>query len=601
MNINLFKSLRGLLRRWYRRNFYKKLKVIEHGFDLFQEFADIYNDTINDIETADLFFKDFMEQTEGKVIVDFLDTDNWDCIRKIDVDKRNGLVWLYWQIPSANPIVEKMRHMVFPLGYYGMCLKFDNVRFVKGKRNMCIGIIVNGYTIREKNVKGFAKNGGWIVSSMDSASSFFSTCVVRERSGVSQYWRFMTTPISSFWIIPKRINIHPQDSEKLLYMFGVEKCEKELKVALDKTRRVHKLGKEEQRKEIKTAAHDMRTIAESLFKLILCFHQEKYQYKISNYDDLTLGHLTSPLKKTIYKNDIEQSLIDEIPRLANDMSHDSGNPIDVKNLDTLFKDITYFVSDFKSRIIQKGHEVTAIHSDKPSPHDYVKTNYKSFCFIDEINEIVRKKNGKISFKIKPQIGTFVAINLLEENGEEVLCNDGYIRNTKEVGIEILKVWDRNEVIELLDKMYQKVIMICDSNGYDTESYSLGISFEGELKKEDAPSHLFTESEIETLMRNADDEYNNKLVIDEDGYAHIIQNPQQGLLYPVAQETWNAGNMYVGKKSSLLDLHDSYVLCMHLWLAYIETGRHMYDDYYVTDDGLDKVIEKVKCYYSNGRL
>ena len=599
MSINWFRHIRGLIRRWYRKNFHKDWKVVEHGLDFFQEFADIYNDTINDLETAERFFKDFMEQTNGWVIVDFLDTDNWDCIRKVEVDKQNGLIWFYWQIPSGDPLEEKMRKMVFPFGYYGMCLKFDNIRFLKGKRNRCFGIIVNGYTIRERNIKGFTKNGGWEIKGMDATSSFFSTSVVREKDGVFQHWRFMNTPISSFWIIPKQLNVHPQDSEKLLYIHGVEKCEKNLKLALEKTKGVDKLGKEEQRKEIKTAAHDMRTVAESLFKLIMCFHQEKYQYKVSNYDDLMLHNLTGPLKKTIYKQDFEQNRIDEIPRLANDLSHDSGNPVDFRNLGTLYTDITFFVSDFKSRIMRKGHEVTVIHSDKPSPHDFVKANYRRFCFIDEINENVHKTNGKISFKIKTQIGTFV--NLFGKNGEEVLCCDGYIRNTKEAGIDILKVWDRNEVIALLDKMYQKVIAICDANGYDTEAYSLGISFEVRLKKEGTPSHLFTEKEIEELMRNADDNNFNKLVIDEDGYAHIIQNPKQGFLYPVSQETWDAGNMYVGKNSNLSDLHDSYVLCMHLWLAYLETGQYMYDDYYVSDNGLDKIIEKVKKYYSNGRV
>lgn len=596
MNIRYFRRIEGLIRRWYRKNFHKNWEVVEHGLDFFQEFADIYGDTINDIETADLFFKDFMGQTGGWVIVDFLDSDNWDCIRKVDVDKQNGLIWFYWQIPSGDPLEEEMRKMVFPFGYYGMCLKFDNIRFLKGKRNRCFGIIVNGYTIRERNIKGFTKNGGWEIKGMDATSSFFSTSVVREKDGVFQHWRFMNTPISSFWIIPKQLNVHPQDSEKLLYIHGVEKCEKNLKLALEKTKGVDKLGKEEQRKEIKTAAHDMRTVAESLFKLIMCFHQEKYQYKVSNYDDLMLHNLTGPLKKTIYKQDFEQNRIDEIPRLANDLSHDSGNPVDFRNLGTLYTDITFFVSDFKSRIMRKGHEVTVIHSDKPSPHDFVKANYRRFCFIDEINENVHKTNGKISFKIKTQIGTFV--NLFGKNGEEVLCCDGYIRNTKEAGIDILKVWDRNEVIALLDKMYQKVIAICDANGYDTEAYSLGISFKARLKKEGTPSHLFTENEIEDLMRNADDENNNQLVIDEDGYAHIIQGFKQGILYPVSQETWCAGNMYVGKDSNLSDLHDSYVLCMNLWLNYLETGRHMYDDYYISDAGLDKIIEKVKMYYSN---
>lgn len=599
MSLNLFRHYKGLIRRWYRKNFHKEWEVVEHGLYFFQEFADIYNDSINDIETADLFFNDFMGQTGGWVIVDFLDSDNWDCIRKVDVDKQNGLIWFYWQIPSGDPLEEKMRKMVFPFGYYGMCLKFDNIRFLKGKRNRCFGIIVNGYTIRERNIKGFTKNGGWEIKGMDATSSFFSTSVVREKDGVFQHWRFMNTPISSFWIIPKCLNVHPQDSEMLLYMYGVEMCENNLKIAYNKAKKMDKASKEEQRTEIKASAHDMRTVAESLFKLIVCFYQKElpqkgYNYKVRDYNLSTLGDLEDPLKKTLFKDDIERSRINEITTIANDLSHDSGNPVYFEDLITLFNDITYFIKDFKSRIMQKWHEITVIHSDKPSPRDFVKANYRRFCFIDEINENVHKTNGKISFKIKTQIGTFV--NLFGNNGEEVLCCDGYIRNTKEAGIDILKVWDRSEVIALLDKMHQKVTAICDAKGYDTEAYSLGISFEAKLKKEGTPSHLFTEKEIEELMRNADDEYNNKLVIDEDGYAHIIQNPLLGVLYPVSQETWCAGNMYVGRNSSLSDLHDSYVLCMHLWLAYLETGQYMYDDYYVSDDGLDKIIEKVKkCY------
>jgi len=602
MNLYLFRLIRGSIRRWYRKNFHKEWEVVEHGLDFFQEFADIYGDTINDIEIAEQFFEDFMKQTEGKVIVDFLDTDNWDCIRKVDVDKQNQLIWFYWQMPSGDSIEEAMRKMFLPLEYYGMCLKFNNVRFLRGKRNRCFGIVVNGYTIQKKDVERFAKNSSWEIKRMNSTSSFFSTSVIREKDGEYQHIRFMNTPISSFWIIPKRLNVYPQDSEKLLYMYGVERCENELKDAHNRVKGLDTSKKEKQRKAIKVSAHDMRTAAESLFKLIVCFYhqelQDKYHYRVSDYNLSMLGDLANPLKKIIFRKDFERIKINEITTIANDLSHDSGNPVLLKDLDTLIQNITYFVKDFKSRIIQKGHEVTVIYNDRPSPHNFVREKFRSFCFIDEINEIVHKNVGKISFMIKTQIGKFV--DIFGMNGDEVLCKDGYIRNSKEDGIEILKVWDRDEVITLLDKMYQKVITECQTNGYDTKSYSLGISFDAKLKKEGVPNHLFTESEIEDLMRNADDEKNNKLVIDEDGYALIIQDSKQGSLYPVSQETWCAGNLYVGKNSSLSDLHDSYVLCMHLWLSYLETGQQMYDDFYIPDDGLDKVIEEVKKYYSNGK-
>ena len=594
MKNSFIRHLWGLIRRWYRKAFHKKWGVVEHGLYYFQEFADIYGDSINDIDTADRFFRDFMKETGGWVIVDFLDTDNWDCIRKIEVDKQNGLIWFYWQIPSGDPIEETMRKMVFPLGYYGMSLKFDNVRFVRGKRNRCFGIIVNAYTIRERNVKGFAKGGGWEIKGINAASSFFSISVVRGRDDVLQHWRFMKTPITSFWIIPKMFNVRPQDSEKLLYMQGAEKCEKDLKVAFDKGKNLEKLGYEDQRKRIKEIAHEMRTVAESLFKQVMCFHHEEYQYKSYNYDDLKLGDLTGPLKSTIYKYDFERERIDEIPRLANNLSHDSGNPVDFRDLGLLYMDIYFFISDFKTCIKRKGHEIIATHSDRPSPHDFVKDHYTGFCFIDEINETIHKTSGTISFTIKVQIGS--SVDFWGERGDNVLCDDGYIRNSKEAGIVALKVWERNEVISLLDKLYKKVAEICEDNGFDTEPFSLGLSFEAMLKKEGKPCHLFTEKEIEVLMRNADDEQFNKLVIDEDGYAQIIQIPKQGFLYPVTQETWDAGNMYVGKNSSLSDLHSSYVLCMHLWLAYLKTGKQMYDDVYVPDDGLDEVIEEVRKYY-----
>jgi hypothetical protein len=99
-----------------------------------------------------------------------------------------------------------------------------------------------------------------------------------------------------------------------------------------------------------------------------------------------------------------------------------------------------------------------------------------------------------------------------------------------------------------------------------------------------------------LMLEADDGVNNKLVIDEDGYAHIIQQIDLGNTYPVSQETWCAGNNYVGTKSKLSDLHDSYVLSLHNWLKYLKTGHNVYGDLWESDEKLDMIIEEIKTYY-----
>ena len=129
--------------------------------------------------------------------------------------------------------------------------------------------------------------------------------------------------------------------------------------------------------------------------------------------------------------------------------------------------------------------------------------------------------------------------------------------------------------------------------FDTDCYL--VDFTSELVKCGKPTHLFTFEEIEELMRNADDSYNNKLVIDEDGTAHILQNPQLGCLYPVSIETWCAGNGYVGPGSSLSDALPSYHLCLQLWLHYLKTGKRQYDDAYVFVDEED-IIKKLQMYY-----
>lgn len=588
---------RGLLRRWYRRHFKKQLSIIGNGQWFFQEFSDIYGDTINDIDQANSFFLDFIKETDGKVIVDFLDTDNWDCIRKIKVDRQQGLVWFYWQMPHDDPIVDMMRKMAFPLDYYGICLKFDNVRFIRNKKGKCFGFCVNGYTINKKDIKDIAQSDGWEIKGIDSDSSFFSTNVVRVKDGISQTWRIMNTPISSFWVIPKHMNIYPQDSEKILYLLGVEKCEKIIKETIDGIEGLEKETVDRQRTVLKMAGNNIRNATESLFKLIICFYHETYQFKVKNYDNLFLGDLKSLLKKGIYTTDDEIRFLNDIITITNDLSHDTGHPVKIKDVCSLYSLLTYFIIDFKARINQKGRDIHYnLPPDKLSPKDFVKDNFFDFCFKDEIDKCLAQSSGKISYTFRAVFGISLS-DFFNEKEEILLCEDGYfhmIRNKNDV--HILRCWSRDESIALVENIIHRIKRICEEKDYDTEYFSLGFTLEAILKKEGSPSHLFNEDEIKNLMVNADDNLDNKLVIDEDGYARLIHDPYMGHLYPVSQETWFAGYRYVGKDSKLTDLHNSYVLCCHLWLSYLKTGRRQYDDIYISDNGIEDVIEKIHGYY-----
>lgn len=89
----------------------------------------------------------------------------------------------------------------------------------------------------------------------------------------------------------------------------------------------------------------------------------------------------------------------------------------------------------------------------------------------------------------------------------------------------------------------------------------------------APTHLFTKEEIAAEMRRADDRVTNRLIIDENGYAKVLQNINRRLSpYPVSHEAWDAGNVYVGKYSKLSTLNDNYIASLQGWLDYLKQGR-----------------------------
>ena len=142
-------------------------------------------------------------------------------------------------------------------------------------------------------------------------------------------------------------------------------------------------------------------------------------------------------------------------------------------------------------------------------------------------------------------------------------------------------------------IYNCIKSICQKEGLDTDSTIVEISTE--YTQCEKPTHLFTFDEIKAIMGDADDGVNNKLVIDEEGNARLIQNPLHGNLYPVSIETWGAGNHYVGKDSSLDDAAPSYRLCLSLWLSFLQTGIRQYDDYY-TDIDVDETINEIKRFY-----
>jgi len=98
------------------------------------------------------------------------------------------------------------------------------------------------------------------------------------------------------------------------------------------------------------------------------------------------------------------------------------------------------------------------------------------------------------------------------------------------------------------------------------------------------------------LRKADDRFSNQLVIDEDGHAKVIKDDGYGYLFPVRHESWDAGNLYVGKYSKLTTLDDDYIASLQGWLLYLKTGRKQNMDYVHENANEEEFLEEIKKYY-----
>ncbi len=186
---------------------------------------------------------------------------------------------------------------------------------------------------------------------------------------------------------------------------------------------------------------------------------------------------------------------------------------------------------------------------------------------------------------------------LMEAKRKCICRDGFIREITESNPDDYAfIRNREEALEILEnlkRLFAEYLPNDDFTGVNDEHQYISISF----RRCGTPIHLFEKEEIETLMRNADDRHTNQLVIDEEGYAKIISDNENGMLYPVRLESWNAGNNYVGKYAKLFTLDETYECCLYGWLNYLKIGRTQYVDLLPEKIDEEQVVLKIKEFYN----
>lgn len=229
---------------------------------------------------------------------------------------------------------------------------------------------------------------------------------------------------------------------------------------------------------------------------------------------------------------------------------------------------------------------------------YISEHFQEWDFSDVINNITDIGNPDLI-----QIKYYFKFNLPNRDIRDLLkrrikcvCTDGFIKNISKDALEdCFFVYSREEATDITNKLNEKITQMMVNKGfsgkYDTYQY-----FSVSLCKAGKPTHLFTKSEIEQEMRNADDRITNQLVINENGEAKVIKYEENGKLYPVRCESWDAGNLYVGKYSSLSSLDENYIACLQGWLRYLQTGQRTYMDIVDENQGEESLIAEIKEYY-----
>lgn len=249
------------------------------------------------------------------------------------------------------------------------------------------------------------------------------------------------------------------------------------------------------------------------------------------------------------------------------------------------------VSDYSSDKMNK------LTKKRQQSREFVQSNFKKWNF-SSVLDSTDKYDSKILFYFEFHLPDRNYTFNFEEKTIYCICNDGYIKKIKPgLNSQCYFIDDRKKAILLKNKIQETISKFLKEEGlYGLEKYENYISIR--YIKNGKPTHLFTRNEIERNMKNADDRVNNQLVVDEEGYARIIKNDQirYGHLFPVRLESWNAGNMYVGKYSNLNTVDDDYHTLLQGWLDYLISGEAQYGDYPDHRTPIDILIKEVEKFY-----
>lgn len=227
--------------------------------------------------------------------------------------------------------------------------------------------------------------------------------------------------------------------------------------------------------------------------------------------------------------------------------------------------------------------------------NFIEENWSGWCFKNICDKNNYNNDGKLEFAIMFHIngGVFGSRKYVAETGY-IFEEDVIPYPVSKEGKYIFS--DFNGAVNAVIEIEESIQKICNDAGMIWQE--MGIYFTIKLFRIKPPSHLFTEEEIKSVLRAGNDFRSNKLVIDEEGYAQLIDSDlyYERYRYPVSQESYDARHNYVGQYANLDDVNEIYLAMLEGWLYHLRTKQRYDIDYYDQNAEAEKIIEEIEKYY-----
>lgn len=285
---------------------------IKSGNVIFKNLSNKFgNKNITQLPEIEKFFSQLIEDTDGWVILDFLDTTNWDKIEAFNINKENGVLTLIWynyrEIKETDK--EKELRKIYSLG-----IAVKSIVPIAGEKSAVF--LLNGFAKNEREIKKLYKLEGADFDLYDNG--FFKKRVVRKVDNKWEVTDFHCTPIFSLAIIPKNSGLDSFDSKKLLYQYNVQEALKRIVLVIDSLDQVDPSDHDLICEKVNTA----RRVFELILKIECCYRDVKVK---ENYSQILLGPLLSYVKRS--RDGEFGTMFGKMAKLLNEFSHDSGKEI----------------------------------------------------------------------------------------------------------------------------------------------------------------------------------------------------------------------------------------------------------------------------------